>query len=80
MDAYLLSGVDDILRSLSKVRYFAALDLQIGYHKVKVEPIDQVKIAFFTHRGLFVWNVMLFGLRNAPATFKRLINTVFLGL
>lgn len=79
-DAYPLPRVDDILTSLSEARYFAALDLLMGYHEIEVEPTDQVKTAFITHRGLFVLNVMPFGLKKAPATFQRLMNTLLLDL
>lgn len=68
-DAYQLPRVYDILTSLSKARYFAALDLLMGYHEFEVEPTDLVKTAFIMHCGLFVCNVMPFGLTNAPSTF-----------
>lgn len=41
----------------------------MGYHQVDVEPAYRYKTAFITYKGLFVYNVMPFGLCNAPATF-----------
>ena len=76
-DSYPLPRIDEILSSLGKARYFASLDLLMGYHEVEVEPRDRAKTAFVTHRGLFVFNVMPFGLTNAPATFQRLMNNLF---
>ena len=55
---------------LFKARFFASLDLLMGYHQVEVEPADGVKTGFLIHRGLFIYNVMQFKLCNAPATFQ----------
>ena len=62
---------------MGKARYFASLDLLIGYHQIEMESCDCAKTAFTTHRGLFVFNVMPFSLTNAPATFQRLMNLIF---
>ena len=48
----------------------------MDFHQVEVDPRDRAKTAFLTHRGLYVYNVMPFGLCNAPATFQRLIEKV----
>ena len=45
-----------------------------------VDPNDRQKTAFTTRRGLFEFSVMPFGLCNSPATFERLMETVFRGL
>ena len=48
----------------------------MGFYQVEVDPRDRAKTAFLTHRGVYVYNVMPFGLCNAPATFQRLMDKV----
>ena len=45
-DSYPLPRIDEILASLGKARYFASLDLLMGYHEVEVDPRDRAKTAF----------------------------------
>ena len=71
-DAYPLPRVDDILDALAGSKVFSTLDLISGYWQVEVAPQDCPKTAFCTTEGLFEFNVMPFGLCNAPATFPAL--------
>ena len=48
----------------------------MGSHKVEVDPLDRAKTACLSHHGLYIYNVMLIGLCNAPATFQRLVERV----
>ena len=75
-DSFPLPRIDQVWPTLSRARYFASLDLLMGYHQVEVDPKDRAKTAFLTHRGLYVYNVMPFGLCNAPATFQRLMEKI----
>ena len=76
-DAYPLPRIDEIFNSLHGANCFVALDLLMGYHQIAVAEADKPKTAFITHRGLFVYNKMPFGLCNAPATFQRLMDSIY---
>ena len=79
-DAYPLPRVDDALDTLSGCQWFTTLDLISGYWQVQLNSDDREKSAFTTFEGLFEFNVMPFGLCNAPATFQRLMDSVLAGL
>ncbi|KAL0448979.1 UNVERIFIED_CONTAM: Polyprotein P3 [Sesamum latifolium] len=48
-----------------------------GYNQISLEPQDQEKTSFITEQGTFCYQVMPFGLKNAGATYQRLVNKVF---
>ncbi|KAK1681365.1 hypothetical protein QYE76_042213 [Lolium multiflorum] len=51
-----------------------------GYHQLKIRATDIPKTAFTTRYGLYEYNVMSFGLTNAPAYFMNLMNKIFMNL
>ena len=75
-NSYPLPVIDDILALLGKAKYFTSLDLKSGYWQVLMNKEDKEKTSFACHRGLFEFNVMLFGLSNAPAVFQELMSIV----
>jgi len=79
-DKYALPRIDDALASLSGNKYFTSLDLAQGYLQIPMDPNDKEKTAFITDSGLYQFNVMSFGLTNAPATFQRYMDAVLAGL
>ena len=79
-DKYPLPRIDDVLDALSHGHYFSVIDLKSGYWQIPMYQNDAEKTAFRTYDGLYQFTVMPFGLRNAPATFQRLMDTVLSGL
>ena len=74
-DIYPLPRIDTILDRVGGMRYASTIDLSKGFWQIDMADEDKQKTAFATHRGLFQFRVMPFGLRNAPATFQRLMDT-----
>ncbi|XP_031273552.1 uncharacterized protein LOC116132011 [Pistacia vera] len=53
------------------------IDAFSGYNQILIHPDDQEKTAFIMERGTYCYKVMPFGLKNAWATYQRLVNKMF---
>lgn len=79
-DSYPLPNTNDLRNELYGAKYFTKIDLQHGFHHVRVHPDDIEKTAVITPFGLFEYTVMGFGFRNAPQMFQRYMDAVLKGL
>jgi hypothetical protein len=75
---YPLPRIDDQFDQLCGACVFSKIDLQSGYHKMKIRECDILKTAFVSRYGMLEYTVMTFGLTNAPAYFMYLMNKIFM--
>ena len=78
-DSYPLPNIEDTFQTVAGSEYFCALDLASSYNQVALDDDAKPKSAFTSRQGLFQYNVMPYGLCNAPATFERLMERIFRG-
>uniref|UniRef100_A0A2N9EHN4 Uncharacterized protein n=1 Tax=Fagus sylvatica TaxID=28930 RepID=A0A2N9EHN4_FAGSY len=76
-DSYPLPRIDQLVDSTAGHKLLSFMDAFSGYNQIRMEEEDQEKTAFITSRGLFCYKVMPFGLKNAGATYQRLVNKMF---
>nr|GEX99147.1 putative reverse transcriptase domain-containing protein [Tanacetum cinerariifolium] len=76
LNRYPLSRIDDLFNQLQGSSIYSKIDLRSGYHQLRVQEADIPKIAFRTRYSHYEFQVMSFGLTNAPAIFMDLMNRV----
>nr|GEX90938.1 putative reverse transcriptase domain-containing protein [Tanacetum cinerariifolium] len=74
---YTLPKINDLFDQLQGSWYLSKIDLQSGYHQLRVRKEDIPKTAFRTRYRNFKFTVMPFGLTNAFAVFMDLMNRVY---
>ncbi|GKA93272.1 reverse transcriptase domain-containing protein [Tanacetum coccineum] len=76
-DGYLLPEIDWKVESLCGYHFKCFLDAYKGYHQIKMAKEDEEKTTFITSQGIFCYSKMSFGLKNAGATYQRLVDKAF---
>src|SRR3954470_10386238 len=75
---YPLPRINDLYDKLVGSSVFSNMDLRLGYHQIKIRNEDVPNTAFTTRYGLYEFTVMSFSFTNAPATFSRMMNSIFM--
>ncbi|KAM1790371.1 hypothetical protein ACFX12_034447 [Malus domestica] len=76
-DSFPLPLIDRLIDSMAGCELLSFMDAYSGYNQILMNPLEQKHTAFTTDRGLYCYKVMPFDLKNAGATYQRLVNSMF---
>ena len=76
-DSFPLPMIDQLVDSIAGHKLLTFMDAFSGYNQIKMDEGDQEKTAFITSQELYCYKVMPFRLKNAGATYQRLVKKMF---
>ncbi|KAK0585896.1 hypothetical protein LWI29_035946 [Acer saccharum] len=76
-DSFPLPRIDQLVDATAGHELLSSMDAYSGYNQIRMNKADEEKTAFTTDQGLYCYKVMPFGLKNAGATYQRLVNRIF---
>ena len=79
-DSYPFPQIDHLVDLTTGHQLLSFMDVFFGYNQVKLEESNQEKTSFVISQGFFYYKVMRFELKNAGATYQRLVNKMFVRL
>ncbi|KAI0503531.1 hypothetical protein KFK09_014465 [Dendrobium nobile] len=72
-DSFPLPRIDQLVDATLGHQMLSFMDAYSGYNQIRMDPVDEEATAFQTDKGLNCYKVMPFGLKNAGATYQRLM-------
>ncbi|GKU99779.1 hypothetical protein SLEP1_g12574 [Rubroshorea leprosula] len=76
-DCYLMPSIDKLVEVASGNERLSLLDAYSGYHQVPMAPEDEEKTLFYAGDEIYCYVMMPFGLKNAGATYQKMVTIVF---
>ena len=79
-DTFPIPRIDDCIDNIGHAKYVTKFDLLKGFWQIPLTDRAKEISAFVTPDGLYQYKVMPFGMKNSPATFQRLVNSLISNL
>ncbi|GKU88859.1 hypothetical protein SLEP1_g3075 [Rubroshorea leprosula] len=76
-DCYPMPNIDKLVEAASGNKRLSLLDAYSGYHQVPMALEDEEKISFYAGDEIYCYVMMPFGLKNAGATYQKMVTIVF---
>ncbi|MBW0480601.1 hypothetical protein O181_020316 [Austropuccinia psidii MF-1] len=76
-ERYLIPRIPHALDKLGKAKYITKMDCMKGFHQNGVKPNSMELLRIICHMGIYEYTRMPLGIKNAPAHFKRIMDTIF---
>ena len=75
--SFSLPRIDQLIDSTSGFEILSFMDAYADYNQIMMDPTNEEHTAFTTDKGVYYYKRMPFGLKNARATYQRLMNKMF---
>jgi transposase InsO family protein len=79
-ERYPIPTIEEVLQELNKSKVFTKLDLKWGYHQLELEEGSRGITTFITHKGLYRYRRLMFGISSAPEKYQQVIQQVLQGI
>ena len=79
LDNYPIPKVEDLFATLNKGKLFMKLDLSQAYQQVLLDDESKQYVVINTHKGLFRYTRLPFGISSAPGIFQRVMESLLHG-
>ena len=76
-DRYPIPRIAETLTNLTQAKYITSMDALKGFHQNKVTDRARKYLRIITHKGVYEYLRMPFGIKNAPSHFQRMMNSIF---
>ncbi|KAL4009353.1 hypothetical protein ACER0C_003205 [Sarotherodon galilaeus] len=80
IDQYPLPRIEDIFTAVAGGKHFSKIDLAQAYLQMEVEETSRKYLVINTHKGLYQYNRLVFGIASAPAVWQRAMDQVLQGI
>ena len=77
-DSFPVPRLDDCIDNIGQANYVTKFDVLKGFWQIPLADRAKAMSAFVTPDGFYQYKSMPFGMKNSPATFQRLINTIIM--
>ena len=76
-DGYFLPNKETLIHKKRGKKLYSKFDCKSGFYQIKMAEDSKPLTAFSTPQGHYEWNVLPFGLKNAPQIFQRKMEDIF---
>ncbi|KAL9953254.1 hypothetical protein ACROYT_G040640 [Oculina patagonica] len=78
-ERYPIPTIEEVLHDLNGSTVFSKLDLRRGFHPIKLNEKSRQITMFVTHRGLYRYKRLMFGITSAPEKYQKIVSDVLQG-